>query len=95
MSKKIALRRLNGAFVEIVGELVGQCVRFNGFARSYIGMSVALVPGEGYFALHVDTARQVEACVLVDQLHELYGWFGYCPLAQKLYEDLQIGRAAA
>lgn len=62
----------------------------SGFERARVEMRVFAQPGGGYLAHHIDSRIARAEIVRVDTLQELAGFFGYCPRAVSLYQELGI-----
>ncbi len=61
----------------------------DGFARRTVSMRV-IQCGPRYLVPHRDTGLDIDGWDLLPDLERISGWFGYCPLAIRLYQTLGI-----
>ena len=87
---KLHIRRLAGPPLTLYGELLHKLTAVNGFQRSYRGMHVIKTPQGDLLATHVDTVAGIESAMIVQELRDLAGFFGYCPLAISFYRAMAI-----
>lgn len=62
----------------------------SGFARRIGIMQVFRLHSGGFVAHHKDTGAGRDVAMKVDALAELAGFFGFCPRAISVYEELGI-----